>query len=224
MKQFNIEIDDALPKVNRFTQETGQRFSLLVDYGGWTANKAYANMLLFDQDGNQVTEKIVPLAETRILHICAPVSKDTTLSLKIPSAPAVRVPVDVVQLAAVRPSVECNEFSYRESILSPSIGEASVSGPVEVLLDRAYAPFNKLDVKMGQGNVKPELKVADKDGNAILDIQAWREKKMGQATFYENGRQIHMNADKLTLNGVELALKEVTFGETTLSVLAAVET
>lgn len=31
-----------------------------------------------------------------------------------------------------------------------------------------------------------------------------------------------MNADKLTLNGTQLALKEVTFGDTTLSVLAAV--
>ena len=31
-----------------------------------------------------------------------------------------------------------------------------------------------------------------------------------------------MNADKLTFNGTELQLREVTFGETTLSVLAAV--
>ena len=31
-----------------------------------------------------------------------------------------------------------------------------------------------------------------------------------------------MNYDKLMLNGVQLALKEVTIGDTTLSVLAAV--
>lgn len=36
MKQFNIEIDGSLPKVNQFKQETSQRFSLLVDYKGWT--------------------------------------------------------------------------------------------------------------------------------------------------------------------------------------------
>lgn len=35
-------------------------------------------------------------------------------------------------------------------------------------------------------------------------------------------RQNIAKGDKLTLNGVELALKEVTFGDTTLSVLAAV--
>lgn len=106
--------------------------------------------------------------------------------------------------------------------LSPSIAEARVTGPVEVDLNTVYAPSNKLDIRMGQGSSKPELKVTDKDGSTILGVQAWVEKKIGQNVISQNGRQIQMNADKLTLNGTQLALKEVTFGDTTLSVLAAV--
>lgn len=44
MKQFDIEIDATLPKVNQFTQTIGQNFSVLVDFRNWTANKAQAAM------------------------------------------------------------------------------------------------------------------------------------------------------------------------------------
>ena len=79
-----------------------------------------------------------------------------------------------------------------------------------------------MDIKMGNGSTKPELKVTDKDGNSIIAVQAWGQKQIGSITVTETERQIHMNYDKLMLNGVQLALKEVTFGDTTLSVLAAV--
>ena len=53
-------------------------------------------MQLFDQDGNQVTERMVALSDTQILHICAPIFKDAKLSLKIPTATSVQVPHDTV--------------------------------------------------------------------------------------------------------------------------------
>ena len=79
-----------------------------------------------------------------------------------------------------------------------------------------------MDVKLGQGSTKPELKVTDTSGSTILGVQGFVEMNLGDVTLYKTGRQIHMNYDKLMLNGVQLALKEVTFGDTTLSVLAAV--
>ena len=79
-----------------------------------------------------------------------------------------------------------------------------------------------MDVKLGRGTTKPELKVTDTNGSTIFGVQGFVEMNLGDVTLYKDGRQIHMNADKLTLNGTQLALKEVTIGDTTLSVLAAV--
>ena len=79
-----------------------------------------------------------------------------------------------------------------------------------------------MDVKLGKGTTKPELKVTDTNGSTIFGVQGFVEMNLGDVTLYNNGRQIHMNADKLMLNGTQLALKEVTIGDTTLSVLAAV--
>lgn len=45
----------------------------MVDYKDWTANKAFLAMELFDQDGVKVTEKVIALSETQILHICSPI-------------------------------------------------------------------------------------------------------------------------------------------------------
>lgn len=125
-------------------------------------------------------------------------------------------------MVAVSPNEKCNNYSYMDNQVAPAVQEPLVSGPVEIDLNGLYAPSNRLEVKMGQGSAKPELKVSDKDGNAILGVQAWVERKIGNNVIYSNGRQIHMNADKLTFNGTELQLREVTFGDTTLSVLAAV--
>lgn len=223
MKQFDIQIDGSLPKVNQFTQTIGQNFSVLVDYGGWTANKAFMAMELFDQDGAKVTEKMAVLSEKQVLHICRPISKDSALRLRIKSTDQVQTPYDVVQLVAVSPSEKCNEYSYRDNSISPTVTEAKVYGPVEVDLNTPYAPSNRLELKMGQGGTQPELKVSDKDGNGIFEVQAWMDKKVGNNVFHVNGRQIHMNADRLTLNGTPLVLKQVTFSDTTLSVLAAAE-
>ena len=52
MKQFDIQIDETSPKVNQFTQTIDQNFSILIDFKGWTTNKATSNMELFDQDGD----------------------------------------------------------------------------------------------------------------------------------------------------------------------------
>lgn len=73
MKQFDIEIDGTQPKVNQFTQTIGETFSIMVDYTDWTANKAFNAMELFDQDGVKVTEKMIALSGTQILHICSPI-------------------------------------------------------------------------------------------------------------------------------------------------------
>lgn len=127
-------------------------------------------MELFDQDGNQVTERMVALSDTQILHICAPVFKDTKLSLKIPSSQSIQVPHDTIQIVAASPSEKCNEYSWMQNQLSPTIAEARVTGPVEVDLNTIYAPSNKLDVRMGQGSSRPELKVSDKDGSTILGV------------------------------------------------------
>ena len=112
MKQFDIEIDETSPKVNQFTQTIDQNFSILIDFKGWTTNKATDNMELFDQDGNKVTQRMVGISETQILHICSPISKDTKLILKIASSSSVLVPSDVVQLVAASPSEKCNDYSY----------------------------------------------------------------------------------------------------------------
>ena len=45
----------------------------MVDYKNWTANKAFLAMELFDQDGVKVTEKMIALSETQILHMCSPI-------------------------------------------------------------------------------------------------------------------------------------------------------
>ena len=222
MKQFDIQIDGVQPKVNQFTQTIGQSFSIMIDFKGWTANKATGNMELFDQDGNKVTQRMVEISETQILHICSPISEDTKLTLKIASSSNVLVPLDVVQLVAASPSEKCNDYSYMGNQIAPNISDVKVAGPIEVDLNSAYEPFNKMDIKMGKGSTEPELKVTDKDGNSIIAVQAWGEKQIGPITATTNERQIIMNYDKLTLNGVQLALKEVTFGDTTLSVLAAV--
>ena len=179
-------------------------------------------MELFDQDGNKVTQRMVGISETQILHICSPISKDTKLILKIASSSNVLVPSDVVQLVAASPSEKCNDYSYMGNQIAPNISDVKVTGPIEVDLNSLYGPWNKMDIKMGNGSTKPELKVTDKDGNSIIEVQAWIDKKIGPITVANNGRKISMNYDKLMLNGVELALKEVTFGDTTLSVLAAV--
>lgn len=68
----------------------------MIDFKGWTTNKATGNMEFFDQDGNKVTQRMVGISETEILHICSPISKDTKLILKIASSSAVLVPLDVV--------------------------------------------------------------------------------------------------------------------------------
>ena len=68
----------------------------MIDFKGWTTNKATANMEFFDQDGNKVTQRMVVISETEILHICSPISKDTKLMLKIASSSNVLVPSDVV--------------------------------------------------------------------------------------------------------------------------------
>lgn len=222
MKQFDIEIDETSPKVNQFTQTIGQNFSILIDFKGWTTNKATANMELFDQDGNKVTQRMVAVSETQILHICSPISKDTKLILKIASSSSVLVPSDVVQLVAASPSEKCNDYSYMGNQIAPNISDVKVTGPLEVDLNNIYEPWNKMDIKMGNGSAKPELKVTDKDGNSIIAVQAWGQKQVGPITVTSNERQIHMNYDKLMLNGVQIALKQVTFGDTTLSVLAAV--
>ena len=130
-------------------------------------------MELFDQDGVKVTEKMIGLSETQILHICSPISKDTKLMLKIASSSDVLVPSDVVQLVAASPSEKCNDYSYMDNQIAPNISNAKVAGPLEVDLNNIYGPFNKLDIKMGNGSYKPELKVTDKDGNSIIAVQAW---------------------------------------------------
>lgn len=220
MNQFDIQIDGTQPKVNQFTQTIGQSFSIMVDYKDWTANKAFLAMELFDQDGVKVTEKVIALSETQILHICSPIQKDTKLQLKTKSQ--IQVPTDVVQLVAAEPSQKCNNYSYMGQQLSPTVTDVKVTGPIEVDLNTLYAAYNQMDVKLGRGTTKPELKVTDTNGSTIFGVQGFVEMNLGDVTLYNNGRQIHMNADKLTLNGVQLALKEVTVGDTTLSVLAAV--
>ena len=222
MKQFDIEIDETSPKVNQFTQTIGQNFSIMIDFKGWTTNKATSNMELFDQDGNKVTQRMVGISETQILHICSPISKDTKLILKIASTSNVLVPSDVVQLVAASPSEKCNDYSYMGNQIAPNISDVKVAGPIEVDLNNIYGPFNKMDIKMGNGSAKPELKVTDKDGNSIIAVQAWGQEQVGPIVVTNSKRQIIMNYDKLMLNGVQMALKEVTFGDTTLSVLAAV--
>ena len=57
-------------------------------------------------------------------------------------------------------------------------------------------------VKLGTGSTKPELKVTDTSGSTILGVQGFKEMNLGDVILYQNGSQIHMNADKLTLNGV----------------------
>ena len=220
MNQFDIQIDGIQPKVNQFTQTIGQSFSIMVDYKNWTANKAFLAMELFDQDGVKVTEKMIALSETQILHICSPIQKDTKLQLKTKSQ--TQVPSDVVQLVAAAPSQKCNNYSYMSNVMSPTATDVKVTGPIEVDLNTLYAAYNQMDVKLGRGTTKPELKVTDTNGSTIFGVQGFVEMNLGDVTLYNNGRQIHMNADKLTLNGVQLALKEVTIGDTTLSVLAAV--
>ena len=84
----------------------------MIDFKGWTTNKATGSMELFDQDGNKVTQRMVGISETQILHICSPISKDTKLILKIASSSSVLVPSDVVQLVAASPSEKCNDYSY----------------------------------------------------------------------------------------------------------------
>lgn len=132
------------------------------------------------------------------------------------------MPHDTIQIVAASPSEKCNNYSYTDNVLSPVVTKAQVYGPVEVDLNTPYASSNRMEVKMGQGSTKPEVKISDKNGNPILDVQGFTEKNIGGIVVYSNWRQIHMNADKLTLNGTQLALKEVTFGDATLSVLAAV--
>lgn len=222
MKQFDIQIDGIQPKVNQFTQTIGQTFSIMVDYTNWTANKAFLAMQLFDQDGGKVTEKVIALSEKQILHICSPIQKDTKLQLKVPTSPAIQVPADVVQLVAAEPSEKCNDYSYKGNQIAANISDAKVTGPIEVDLNTLYAAYNQMDVKLGRDTTKPELKVTDTNGSTIFGVQGFVEMNLGDVTLYNNGRQIHMNADKLTLNGTQLALKEVTIGDTTLSVLAAV--
>ena len=137
MRQFDIQIDGIQPKVNQFTQTIGQSFSIMVDYKDWTANKAFLAMELFDQDGVKVTEKMIALSETQILHICSPISEDTKLTLKIASSSSsVLVPLDVVQLVAASPSEKCNDYSYTGNQIAPNISEAKVAGPLEVDLNR----------------------------------------------------------------------------------------
>ena len=83
------------------------------------------------------------------------------------------VPSDVVQLVAASPSEKCNDYSYMDNQIAPNISDVKVTGPIEVDLNNLYGPWNKMDIKMGKGSSKPELKVTDKDGNSILAVQAW---------------------------------------------------
>lgn len=145
----------------------------MIDFKGWTTNKATSNMEFFDQDGNKVTQRMVGISETQILHICSPISKDTKLILKIASSSSVLVPLDVVQLVAASPSEKCNDYSYMGNQIAPNISDVTVTGPIEVDLNNIYGPWNKMDIKMGNGSTKPELKVTDKDGNSIIAVQAW---------------------------------------------------
>ena len=57
--------------------------------------------------------------------------------------------------------------------IAPNISTAKVTGPIEVDLNSIYESWNKMDIKMGKGSTKPELKVTDKDGNSIIAVQAW---------------------------------------------------
>ena len=57
--------------------------------------------------------------------------------------------------------------------IAPNISDMKVTGPIEVDLNSLYEPWNKMDIKMGNGSTKPELKVTDKDGNSIIAVQAW---------------------------------------------------
>lgn len=116
---------------------------------------------------------MVGISETQILHICSPISKDTKLILKIASSSNVLVPLDVVQLVAASPSEKCNDYSYMGNQIAPNISDVKVAGPIEVDLNNIYEPWNKMDIKMGKGSAKPELKVTDKDGNSIIAVQAW---------------------------------------------------
>ena len=159
-------------------------------------------MELFDQDGNKVTQRIVGISETEILHICSPINKDTKLILKIASSSSVLVPSDVVQLVAASPSEKCNDYSYMGNQIAPNISDVKFTGPIEVDLNNIYEPLNKMDIKMGNGSTKPELKVTDKDGNSIIAVQGWIDKKIGPITIADDGRKISMNYDKLMLNGV----------------------
>ena len=159
-------------------------------------------MELFDQDGNKVTQRMVGISETEILHICSPINKDTKLILKIASSSSVLVPSDVVQLVAASPSEKCNDYSYMGNQIAPNISDVKVTGPIEVDLNNIYGPWNKMDIKMGNGSTKPELKVTDKDGNSIIAVQGWIDKKIGPITIADDGRKISMNYDKLMLNGV----------------------
>ena len=87
--------------------------------------------------------------------------------LKIASSPDILVPLDVVQLVAASPSEKCNDYSYMGNQIAPNVSDAKVTGPLEVDLNSIYGPWNKMDIKMGDGSSKPELKVTDKDGNSI---------------------------------------------------------
>lgn len=222
MKQFNIEIDEKSSKTNQFTTTAGEAFSVLVHYRNWTVNKTQWNLMLVNDGDELVTEKIVALSDNDILHICTPLYGNTRIHFRNTVAPSLATPADIIQAMVETPSVQCNSYTYMEQSIAPTVTEASLVGPLEVNLNMAYAAWNKMNVNLGQSSTAPEVKIVDKDGNAVVDVQGWIEKTVAGHELKASGKQLHVNVDRLTLNGTRLAVKELTVGDTTLSVLAAV--
>lgn len=71
--------------------------------------------------------------------------------------------------------------------------------------------LNKLAINFGDASQAPEVTVNASDSTKIASL-----------TASSSGAELELSLAKLSLNGTQLALKEVTVGDTTLSVLAAV--
>lgn len=105
--------------------------------------------MLVNDDNELVTEKIVALSDNDILHICTPLYESTRVHFRNTALPSLATPRDIIQVIVKTPSVQCNSYTYMENAVSATITDSSIVGPVEVNLNMAYEPWNKMTINLG---------------------------------------------------------------------------
>ena len=233
MKQYTIDIKQGQPSVYTLTVDKNEPFAVLVRYSKWTVNKAAHTFLILDKAGNTLTKLIDIVKQDQesgdyeIRHYIGAIESDVETVLKFPNQTSIIQPQCEIMLRVSNSNEKALNTSFEESIFNSTASYLSCNTGMTIEMKSASKPNNKTDIYCGAYSGEPQVNVYDSNLSAIASLKGFAKtmKNIGgqMREVLGSGRTIELNPTKLIINGVEMGLKEITIGEETLSVLAAIQ-